>query len=131
MMEKLDGAFSADAFQRLAALETENEQLRRALESRIILEQAKGAMSVRFGVPVDVAFEMMRGLARSQRREIHAFAAEIVANGGRFSAQGLEGGKRGLRTSILPLGDCRAASATTTKAESRRPDSNRGPLHYE
>ena len=87
MMEKLDGAVSADAFQRLAALETENEQLRRALESRIILEQAKGALSVRCGVPPDVAFELMRGLARSQRREIHEFAAEIVANGGRLSAE--------------------------------------------
>jgi AmiR/NasT family two-component response regulator len=87
MMEKLDGAVSADAFQRLAALETENEQLRRALESRIILEQAKGALSVRCGVPPDVAFELMRGLARSQRREIHEFAAEVVASGGRLSAE--------------------------------------------
>ena len=85
-MEKLDGAVSADAFQRLAALETENEQLRRALESRIILEQAKGALSVRCGVPPDVAFELIRGLARSQRREIHEFAAEVVASGGRLSA---------------------------------------------
>ena len=87
MIEKLDGAVSADAFQRLAALETENEQLRRALESRIILEQAKGALSVRCGVPPDVAFELMRGLARSQRREIHEFAAEVVASGGRLSAE--------------------------------------------
>ena len=87
MMEKLDGAVSADAFQRLAALETENEQLRRALESRIILGQAKGALSVRCGVPPDVAFELMRGLARSQRREIHEFAAEVVASGGRLSAE--------------------------------------------
>ena len=87
MMEKLDGAVSADAFQRLAALETENEQLRRALESRIILEQAKGALSVRCGVPPDVAFELIRGLARSQRREIHEFAAEVAASGGRLSAE--------------------------------------------
>ena len=87
MMEKLDGAVSADAFQRLAALERENEQLRSALESRIILEQAKGALSVRCGVPPDVGFERMRGLARSQRREIHEFAAEVAASGGRLSAE--------------------------------------------
>jgi AmiR/NasT family two-component response regulator len=89
MTEKLEGngGVTADVFQRLAALETENEQLRTALQSRIILEQAKGAMSVRCGVPPDVAFEMMRGLARSQQREIHEFAAEVVANGGRFSSE--------------------------------------------
>jgi AmiR/NasT family two-component response regulator len=51
------------------------------------LEQAKGAISVRCGVTPDTAFEMLRGLARSQRREIHEYAAEIVANGGRFSRE--------------------------------------------
>jgi hypothetical protein len=29
----------------------------------------------------------MRGLARSQHREIHEYAAEIVANGGRFAVE--------------------------------------------
>jgi hypothetical protein len=31
---------------------------------------------------------MMRGLARSQWRNIHEYAAEIVANGGRFAVDG-------------------------------------------
>jgi hypothetical protein len=30
---------------------------------------------------------MMRGLARSQRRSIHDYAAEIVANGERFAVE--------------------------------------------
>jgi AmiR/NasT family two-component response regulator len=77
-----DGTASPE---RLAALETENEQLKTALQSRIVLEQAKGAISARLGTTPDVAFEMMRGLARSQRRSIHDYAAEIVANGGRLS----------------------------------------------
>jgi AmiR/NasT family two-component response regulator len=51
------------------------------------LEQAKGAISARCGVTPDVAFELMRGLARSQRREIHGYATEIVANGGRLSVE--------------------------------------------
>ena len=84
---KENGRISGGVFDRLAALELENEQLRTALASRIILEQAKGAISVRCGVTPDTAFEMMRGLARSQRREIHEYAAEIVANGGRLSVE--------------------------------------------
>jgi AmiR/NasT family two-component response regulator len=82
-----DGRMTSTVFERLAALETENEQLRIALESRIILEQAKGAISARCDVTPETAFEMMRGLARSQRRAIHGYAAEIVANGGRLSVE--------------------------------------------
>lgn len=84
---KENGGMTAEMFERLAALERENEQLRTALESRIVLEQAKGAISVRCGVDPETAFEMMRGLARSQRREIHEYAAEVVANGGRFAPE--------------------------------------------
>ena len=80
-----NGGVPNSIFDRMAWLELENAQLRTALKSRIIVEQAKGAISVRFGIAPDEAFAMMRGLARSQRREIHEYAAEIVANGGRFA----------------------------------------------
>ena len=91
-----NGGVSTEVFDRLTALETENEQLRMALESRIVIEQAKGAISVRCDVTPETAFEMLRGLARSQRRDIHEYAAEVVANGGRLSvndrpAQGADG----------------------------------------
>lgn len=66
------------------ALQEENEQLRTALESRILIEQAKGAMSARLGVTPEEAFELLRGLSRSQRRNLHDFAAEVLANGGRL-----------------------------------------------
>jgi AmiR/NasT family two-component response regulator len=68
----------------LASVERENEQLSRALELRITIEQAKGAVSARLGTTPEVAFELMRGLARSQQRDMYEFAAEIVANGGRL-----------------------------------------------
>jgi AmiR/NasT family two-component response regulator len=58
--------------------------LEEALASRIVIEQAKGAVSARCEVPVDVAFEMIRGMARSRRRGLQEFCAEIVTNGGRF-----------------------------------------------
>jgi AmiR/NasT family two-component response regulator len=60
------------------------EQLQYALDSRVIIEQAKGAISARLEVDPKTAFEMLRGLARSQRRELHEFAAEVVANRGRL-----------------------------------------------
>jgi AmiR/NasT family two-component response regulator len=89
MEEKVraNGGVPTSIFDRLAALELENAQLRTALESRIVIEQAKGAISVRFGTTPDEAFAMMRGLARSQHREIHEYAAEIVAKGGRFAGE--------------------------------------------
>jgi AmiR/NasT family two-component response regulator len=81
-----DGRTPADLLERIAALETENEQLRTALESRIVIEQAKGAISACCAVAPETAFEMLRGLARSQRRNIHEYAASIIANGGRLNA---------------------------------------------
>jgi AmiR/NasT family two-component response regulator len=71
----------------LQALEEENAQLRAALAGRIVIEQAKGAVSARLDTTPEVAFELMRGLARSQRRSMDEFAAEIVANGGRLSPE--------------------------------------------
>ncbi|MDX6414862.1 MAG: hypothetical protein QOH23_2272 [Gaiellaceae bacterium] len=81
------GAAESALEYRVQALEAENAQLRQALESRVLIEQAKGCVSARCDVPIDVAFEMIRGMTRSARREIHEFAAEIVANRGHFTAE--------------------------------------------
>jgi AmiR/NasT family two-component response regulator len=54
------------------------------LEARIVIEQAKSAASARLGTTPEVAFEMLRGLARSQGRTLAEYAAEVVANGGRL-----------------------------------------------
>ena len=66
----------------LVGLRIEVEQLREALESRIVVEQAKGAVSARFGILPEEAFELLRGLSRSQRRSLSEFAAEVVKNRG-------------------------------------------------
>ena len=68
----------------LAALRTEVEQLRGALQSGIVIEQAKGAISARHNTTPDVAFDMMRGPARSQHHNLHEYATAIIANSGRF-----------------------------------------------
>src|SRR3954470_896086 len=70
-----------------AATETELERaLRRieelevALDSRVVIEQAKGVLHERLGWDVDDAFEILRYAARSSRTKIHALAAEVVAS---------------------------------------------------
>jgi len=50
----------------------------------VVIEQAKVAMSARFGVSQEEALYLLEGLARSQRRELHEFAAEVLRNGGRL-----------------------------------------------
>lgn len=68
------------------ALQAEVAQLQGALTSRIVIEQAKGRLSITHGVAVDAAFETLRSYARSQRRNIHEVAGEVVRNRGEFLA---------------------------------------------
>jgi AmiR/NasT family two-component response regulator len=68
----------------LQILQSENARLRDALRARLVIEQAKGAISARQGTTPDVAFELLNGLARSQRRDLHEYAAAVVASGGRL-----------------------------------------------
>lgn len=53
-------------------------ELECALESRVVIEQAKGIVAVRDRVTVDVAFERLRRAARSQRQPLRAVAADVV-----------------------------------------------------
>src|SRR5436305_1390139 len=54
------------------------EQLQQALDSRIVIEQAKGMLSERFGLGVEGAFGLLRHAARSQRMKIHLLARGVV-----------------------------------------------------
>ena len=58
---------------------TRAQQLQEALDSRVIIEQAKGALSVRLGVEPDAAFDVIRQEARSTRRNLHTVAMEMLA----------------------------------------------------
>jgi AmiR/NasT family two-component response regulator len=80
-------AKTASELETITALEQENAQLRTALESRIVIEQAKGALSVRHGLDPDDAFALLRRHARNHRRDIHMLAAEVVQNQGRLPGQ--------------------------------------------
>jgi GAF domain-containing protein len=65
----------------VARAEAVTEQLQSALNSRIVIEQAKGALARIEGVTVDEAFEIMRSRSRSARRRLVDVAAEVLDGG--------------------------------------------------
>jgi len=58
-----------------------SEQLQEALESRVVIEQAKGITAQQHAVTVDQAYHLMRGHARSNNASLRAVAEAIVAVG--------------------------------------------------
>jgi hypothetical protein len=58
-------------------------QLQSALESRIVIEQAKGILAERHGKTPDQAFEIMRRRARNRRMRLRDLAVGLVATVGR------------------------------------------------
>ena len=54
------------------------EQLQQALNSRVAIEQAKGVIAERHGVPMDVAFDALRRYARDNNRKLHDVAQGVV-----------------------------------------------------
>lgn len=55
-------------------------QLERALESRIVIEQAKGVLVERLALDPDRAFALLRRAARSGQVRLHDLAHEVVAS---------------------------------------------------
>lgn len=64
--------------QNLLARDEVIAQLTNALQSRIVIEQAKGILAARLGTDVDDAFHRMRGLARSRRQKLTDLARQIT-----------------------------------------------------
>jgi ANTAR domain/PAS fold len=58
---------------------SEVAQLREALSSRVLIEQAKGILVARHGCDPDTAFVWLRRRARSTRVKLHDVCAEVVA----------------------------------------------------
>ena len=76
--------------QHRATLEVQvlNERLNQALNSRIIIEQAKGMVAEREGVDMEAAFVALRGYARNHNLRLADVASDVVA--GTLSAIGLD-----------------------------------------
>ncbi|MEX2210247.1 MAG: ANTAR domain-containing protein [Gaiellaceae bacterium] len=73
-------ASGEDAVDLIAFWQARATQLQQALESRVVIEQAKGVLAERFQLELDAAFVVLRAAARSQRMKINALAAEVVAS---------------------------------------------------
>ena len=54
-------------------------QLQLALNSRVVIEQAKGVLAERLQISPDDAFEVLRGAARSRNRLLSDLAREVAA----------------------------------------------------
>ena len=57
---------------------TEVAQLHTALDSRLVIEQAKGILAARHEIDVEQAFARLRKYARDHRRNIHDVARDVV-----------------------------------------------------
>ena len=55
-------------------------QLETALQSRIVIEQAKGILARTLGVSIDQAFSLLRKNARDRGTKLHNLAADIAAS---------------------------------------------------
>jgi hypothetical protein len=55
-------------------------QLQEALDSRIVIEQAKGVLAERFHLEPDRAFDVLRRSARSNRVSLRDLAVRVVAS---------------------------------------------------
>lgn len=70
-----------DTMRRLVqSLVERNAQLEHALESRILIEQAKGVLAERWGVPPEQAFTTLRAAARENRIRVHELARQVVTS---------------------------------------------------
>jgi GAF domain-containing protein len=59
--------------------DTLNEQLQAALNSRVIIEQAKGKLAERLGLDMDQAFNLLREAARTSNRRLSDVAQAFIA----------------------------------------------------
>lgn len=54
------------------------EQLQHALDSRVVIEQAKGIVSERHGISVNDAFERLRSHSRSNSRKLREVCQDVI-----------------------------------------------------
>src|SRR5580658_3392501 len=58
--------------------DTLNEQLQTALNSRVVIEQAKGKLAERLGLDMDQAFTLLRGQARARNLRLSDLARAFI-----------------------------------------------------
>jgi DnaJ-domain-containing protein 1 len=63
----------------VSQLRNANEQLQAALDSRIVIEQAKGVLAERYSLSIDEAFALLRYSARASRTGLQSLARAVVS----------------------------------------------------
>jgi GAF domain-containing protein len=81
-------AVTADNAAEYAGAANRVEHLRRALESRAVIEQAKGVLMERHRCSADDAFDRLVARSQRQQRKLREVAAELVAGVGQPSEGG-------------------------------------------
>lgn len=62
----------------VAQLQRENDQLREAIDSRAVIEQAKGALMLRFGLDPEAAFGVLRRWSQDSNAKLRVIADVLV-----------------------------------------------------
>ena len=70
------------------------EQLQNALDSRVVIEQAKGVLAAHHGIGMDEAFQVLRTNARDSRSRLAEVAKQVVQGEWTGSSQGSSRRKR-------------------------------------
>ena len=98
----------------IAYWKTRADQLQTALDSRIVIEQAKGVYAERMGCDPETAFSILRRESRSKRLKLHEFATRVVASAAAAGSPGrrIDGSPAGLTVVVggLPPDGPSAAS---------------------
>jgi AmiR/NasT family two-component response regulator len=71
---------SASAVERVRALEAEVEQLRTAMASRAVIEQAKGVLMLLTGCRDQVAFDLLTHISSHTHRKVREIASILVGS---------------------------------------------------
>jgi GAF domain-containing protein len=61
------------------------DQMKQALESRAVIEQAKGVLMAQQGLTADVAFKALVAMSQRSNRKLREVAQEVVADAGKGS----------------------------------------------
>jgi ANTAR domain/GAF domain len=74
--------------------DTLNEQLQAALNSRVVIEQAKGRLAERLGLTMDEAFAVLRTQSRNRNQRITDVARHVIEGDPRYLSPAPAAGQR-------------------------------------